>query len=80
MPQPKSFHLDGRRYRLSPRVPAKQIEQMVSLIHIGTPDEGVEAAVRARTGAWPKPLADQAVRYALMWHRRNQRLYHLVMG
>lgn len=79
MSQPKSFYLDGKRYRLSPKVPAQLIRWLVMHLHVGDTDERIAESIRERcTGpGWNPMLTEQAVRYALRCHRVNQRLVRL---
>lgn len=84
--RPKSFTLDGKRYRLSPEIPLNSIAGHVARYPVGTPDEDICASIREAVGnsrdasLWTPRLILQAERLALSEHRRNQRLYAQVMG
>jgi hypothetical protein len=74
-PRPKSFRLDGQRYRLDPTVPIGTIRWLVGQLSVGTPDEDVVEVIKARLPKDTAPrIADQCGRYALKCHRENQRL------
>jgi hypothetical protein len=79
--QPKSFSLDGKRYRIDPLIPMATIRHWVSMRHIGASDsyierEIAESAARSKDGAqWTPSRVRQAQRYAVSCHRKNQALY-----
>ena len=70
----KSFTLHGRRHYLHPQLPAGEIEWLVNRMHISLSDDAVVAAIERRSRHWPERFRQQAERYALHCHHRNQRL------
>jgi len=81
--QPKSFTLDGKRYKLDALVPAHEIEWKVMRMHVGTSDDKVKAVFRDTADpakGWTERLIKQAENYALYCHRANQGTYRYVMG
>lgn len=74
----KTFTLDGRRLRLSPKVPAHQIKCLVAQLHVGTADGDVVEMIAKRAASWPNPTRANACNYALYCHRQNQALYRKV--
>ena len=75
---PKSFVLDGRRLRLSPKVPAHQIRILVGELHVGTADGDVVEMIAKRAASWPNSTRANACNYALYIHRQHQALYRKV--
>jgi hypothetical protein len=75
-----SFTLDGKRFKLSPKVPTHQVERLMAGVHVGTSDADVKAMVAKRTKTWPKWAQVQVERFALKCHRDNQGLFRRVMG
>lgn len=79
--QRKSFTLKGKRYKLSPKIPAWEIERMVSRFSVMTPDEVISTSIRAAVGenpGWTPKLIQTAVRFALYCHHKNIALYQKV--
>ena len=72
------FTLDGRRLRVSPKVPAHQVRALVGELHVGTPDGEVVEMIAKRAASWPNSTRANACNYALSVHRANQALYRKV--
>jgi hypothetical protein len=79
--QPKSFTLDGKRYRLDDKVPAPQIRYLSGFWHVAVPDVEIREIIerRATANRWPVQYVEQAVMFAIKCHRENQKLYRSVM-
>lgn len=73
---PKSFTLDGKRYKLDARIPTGGIRWLMGRVHVGTPDDEVRADIRerAKVNGWPAELVPVAEAYALKCHHDNQAL------
>lgn len=74
--QPKTFSLEGRRYRLSPRLPAKMIELYATALSPAATREQVEDEVEIKIAAYApwraEPgLVEQAKLYAWAMHERQ---------
>jgi hypothetical protein len=77
---PKSFTLDGKRHKLDPRVPARQIQWLVDRLHVATPDEDLRGIIAKRAAeGWPAHCLKQAQEFAVYCHRKNQKMYLFVM-
>lgn len=82
MPAPKSFTLDGKRYKLDPMVPTGFIRWRMGQVHVATSDAEIEAEMLARIA---KNCSDvsasvkrQIVNYALACHRENWKQFRAV--
>lgn len=71
--------LDGKRRRISPKVPRGEIRWLLARVHIGTPDDEVCSMIRERTAkgnpaaGWTDAIRRQCEDYALSCHRENQK-------
>jgi len=59
-----------------------QIDWIMGRVHVGTPDEDVEADIRKRAAKLHLTAGDttKLVRHALAAHHKNQKLYSQVMS
>ena len=78
-----------RKPRVSPLVPTRAIDRKLGWVHVGTPDDQVEALILEAIDAalagpegdrWTPAVRRQTVRYALWRHHRNLAGYMAVMG
>lgn len=80
----KSFTLDGKRYRLSNRVPVVEVDYLAGFWHVSTTDQEICDIIRRRAmgksprGDWTERAIVATQRYALSRHRANQKLYRYV--
>lgn len=80
----KSFTLDGKRYRLSCRVPVVEVKYLAQFWHVSTTDDEIRDIIRRRAmgksprGDWTERAIVTTQNYALSLHRTNQRLYRYV--
>ena len=80
--RPKSFTVDGKRYKLGSRIPTHEIRSIVATFHVGTSDEEIMADMETRAMRVKAKPAEilQCQMYALKCHRENQQLYRKVMS
>lgn len=76
---PKSFTLEGKRYKLLPVIPIQQISWLVQRMHVSALDADVRDSIVQRVGSnsgWTKQAIEQAQHYAVKCHRDNQALFN----
>lgn len=78
-----------RKPRVDPLVPTFAIDRRLGRVHVGTPDNEVEAMISEAIACqlngkdadkWTPKIQRQTVKYALWRHHRNLAEYRWVMG